>query len=185
MNSEALVRVRALQHQAESLIIESDVELENANQLAKLVKAELKKAKDYRKDEIKQAHEIHKALLAEQKELTEPLKKAETIIKQAIGEYMMKLEEQKKAIEAEQAHEQELFGFTVTETKKAPELGGTHVRKVWKAKVIDDSKVPVMLGKTVLRPVDMKELNRIASVYKGEKEIPGVEFYQEESVVIK
>ena len=183
--NETLIRARDLQHQAESLIIESDVELENANQLAKLVKAELKKAKDYRKDEIKQAHEVHKALLSEQKELTEPLKLAETIIKQALGAYMAKLEAQKKAIEGEQAQEQELFGFTVTETKKEPELGGTHVRKTWKARVVDDSKVPVMLGKTVLRTVDMNELNRIASVYKGEKKITGVEFYQEESVVIK
>ena len=180
-----LTTAKALESQATALVIDNEQELINANELAKEVKKSLKEAKEYKADEIKKAHKIHKDLLVEQKQLTEPLKNAEKIIKNAISEYMKKVEQENKRIEAERKEEEELFGVAITENKEKPKLEGTYVRKTWKARIIDEDLVPVKLGKMVIRPVDQKALNDIAQVYKGTKKIDGVEFYQEESVVIR
>jgi hypothetical protein len=61
-------------------------------------------------------------------------------------------------------------------------MQGINVRKVWKAKVVNDTLVPVMVGRLLLRPINMSTLNDLA---KTGIDVPGVEFYQEEISVVK
>lgn len=70
----------------------------------------------------------------------------------------------------------------------APEpvkMQGISVRKIWKARVINDALVPVSIMGAVIRPVDMPALNKLAVASSGKIEVPGVEFYQEESTQVR
>ena len=69
--------------------------------------------------------------------------------------------------------------------KDAPKLKGTHIRKTWKARVVDADKVPDKIGETVIKEINMSILDNFAKTYQGQFEIPGVEFYQDEAVVIR
>ena len=64
-------------------------------------------------------------------------------------------------------------------------MDGTHVRKTWKARIVDESKVPIMYGNHVIRQIDMSKLNDIAKYEQNKAEIPGVEFYQDETVIVR
>ena len=105
--------------------------------------------------------------------------KGKEVIKKAIGDYMKSL----KKLKIEQQQEAELFGL---ETKaETPDLKGTHIRKTWKARIVDESKVPINYGKMCIREINMSKLNDIAKYTEGKAEIEGVEFYQEETVVVR
>ena len=80
---------------------------------------------------------------------------------------------------------EEKYGISLEVVKEVPKLKGTHIRKTWKARIVDDDKVPVKIGTTMIREINMSVLNDIAKVYQGNFEIPGVEFYQEEAVAIR
>lgn len=64
----------------------------------------------------------------------------------------------------------------------APKAAGISTRKVWKARIVNAGQVPVSFGGMVIRPVDEKLLNQLAASSKGTIAIPGVEFYQEETI---
>lgn len=168
-----------LQQEIESLTITNDEELENANELAKKVNKAIKEVKASHKDEIAKYHALHKEAKSKEKEELKPLEKGKEVIKKAIGDYMKSLEK----LKIEQQQEAELFGLEIkTET---PDLKGTHIRKTWKARIVDESKVPVNYGKMCIREINMSKLNDIAKYTEGKAKIEGVEFYQEETVVVR
>lgn len=168
-----------LQQEIESLTITNDEELENANELAKKVNKEIKEVKASHKDEIAKYYALHKEAKSKEKEELAPLEKGKEVIKKAIGDYMKSLEK----LKIEQQQEAELFGLEIkTET---PDLKGTHIRKIWKARIVDESIVPINYGKMCIREINMSKLNDIAKYTEGKAEIEGVEFYQEETVVVR
>lgn len=169
----------------ESLEITNDEQLENANNLAKKCNQLIKEVKEEHKEEIANYHKLHKQAKDKEKEALKPLENAKNILKNAIGDYMKILKQRQLELQKEQEEEKELFGEVLTPTVEAPKLNGTHVRKVWKARIIDESKVPVKFGNHVIRPIDISKLNDIAKFEKGQIQIDGVEFYEEESVVIR
>ena len=171
--------------QIEALIITNDTELENANFLAKECNRLIKETKAEHKEEIAKYHQLHKEAKEAEKEALKPLENAKEILKQAIGNYMKEVEAKKLELQKQQQEEKDMFGVALTEDAKEIKLGGTHVRKVWKARVIDEDKVPTHFMKKCIRPVDMSALNEIAKYSDGTAQIDGVEFYQEESVVIR
>jgi hypothetical protein len=176
--------VKEFNEQVESLTINNDEQLENANFLAKECNRLIKEVKSNHKDEIAKYHELHKEAKAKEKEELKPLENAKVILKNAIGKYMKEVEQRQLELSKQQEEEQELFGEIITKESK-PDLQGTHVRKTWKARVIDESKVPVMYGNHVIRTIDMSKLNDIAKYTQGQAVIDGVEFYQDESVIIR
>lgn len=173
-----------LQQEIKSLTITNDSELENANKLAKEANRLIKEVKSVHKEEIANYHKLHKEAKAKEKEELKPLEEAKKLIADAIGKYMKILEQRQLEIKKQQEEEKEILGEVVTQEKKL-ELGGTHVRKTWKARIVDESKVPVMYGNHVIRTIDMSKLNDIAKYEQGKAEIPGVEFYQDDTVVIR
>lgn len=174
-----------LQQEVKELKITNDAELENANKLAGKVKDLADEVEAKYKDEIAKYNKLHKDALAKKKAELKPLEDAKKIIKKAIGEYMKIVEQRQLEEQKQQQEEQNLFGEVVSAKKEEPNIGGTHVRKTWKARVIDEDKVPIKYGKMVIRQIDQKKLNEIAKYEEGKAEIPGVEFYQDETVVIR
>ena len=171
--------------QIEALIISNDSELENANFLAKECNRLIKETKAEHKDEIAKYHQLHKEAKDAEKEDLKPLENAKEILKQAIGKYMKEAEARKLELKKQQEDEKAFFGVVLTEDAKEVNLGGTHVRKTWKARIVDEDKVPTHFMKMCIRPIDTSALNEIAKYSEGTAVIEGVEFYQEESVVIR
>lgn len=174
--------VKEFNEQVESLTIDTDEQLENANYLAKECNRLIKEVKASYKDDIAKYHALHKEAKNKEKEALEPLETAKNIIKKAIGDYIKVLEQRKLELAKEQ---EAIFGEVLTVAQETLKLNGTHVRKTWKARIVDEDKVPVKFGNHVIRAIDMKALNDIAKFEQGQAKIDGVEFYQEESVVIR
>jgi hypothetical protein len=65
---------------------------------------------------------------------------------------------------------------------EAVKISGIVIRKIWHARVVDDKAVPVSIAGIVLRPVDLAALNKLAVASKGSMDVPGVEFYSEDSM---
>lgn len=185
MENKLSLEIKQFNGEIESLEITNNAQLENANKLASKCNALIKQVKAEHKEEIANYHNLHKEAKAKEKEALEPLEKAKEVLKKAIGTYMS--EQDKKRLEAEKKQQEEIdfYGVALTEIEDKPKLNGTHVRKTWKARVVDESKVPVKFGNHVIRPIDISKLNDIAKFEEGKAVIDGVEFYQEETVVIK
>lgn len=188
--------LKKIESEIKSLNITNDVELKNANDLAKEINKGIKEVKAHYKPLKDETNQAHKKVVAEEKEALKPYNSASKVVKDAIGKYMRelekkRLEEEKKRLEEEENNKEleDIFGVEVKkEIEPSPtkvELGGTHVRKKWKARVIDEDKVPEKIGDIRIKKIDMKVLNDYAQMFSGQKQIDGVEFYQEESVVIR
>lgn len=108
------------------------------------------------------------------------LEAAERSCKGAISEYLAAEEARRKAYEAEiNAKEQLKAELFETEARviKVPEVmtgGSVSRRTVTKWRITDESKIP-----REYLCVDEKKLNQLAR-WGGGKEVPGVEFYEEE-----
>lgn len=176
--------IKEFKEQVKSLTINNDDELENANFLAKECNRLIKEVKATHKDEIAKYHELHKEAKAKEKEELKPLETAKSILKEAIGKYMKVVEQRQLDIVKQQQEELELFGQVITQESKL-DMKGTHIRKKWKARIIDESKVPISYGGHLIRPVDLAKLNEIARYEKGQVKIDGVEFYEEEEVIVR
>lgn len=181
---ELIKKINEFNAQIESLEITEDSQLENANALAKKCNELIKEVKASHRDEIAYFHNEHKKAKAKEQEELKPLEKAKNVLKEAIGDYMKIVEQRQLELTKVQEEEKEIFGEIITVEEK-PKLGGTHVRKTWKARIVDEDKVPVKMGNIIIRPVDMKVLNNFAKYYEGQAKVEGVEWYQEESVVVR
>lgn len=172
-------------HTVNSLIINSDSQLDLANELAKYSNAQIKEIKAEYKPKKQELDKQKKEILSKEKDALKPYENAKSVIKTAIGDYVKKVELERIEQEKKIKEEQERYGISLETVKEAPKLKGTHIRKTWKARVVDPDKVPVKIGATVIREINMSILNDFAKVYQGNFDIPGVEFYQEEVVTIR
>lgn len=66
-----------------------------------------------------------------------------------------------------------------------PVAEGISTRKMWRAEIVEDAMVPAYIAGVVIRPVDVKAIERLAEASKGSVEIPGVRLYQETIMSIR
>ena len=104
---------------------------------------------------------------------------AERLLSEAI-----KAEQEGKAAEAETAMNlaQTIDAAPVHTNIVQPKASGIHTTKRWKARVTDPQKVPAYANGIEIRTISMSALDSIARMTKGTCEIPGVEFFEEESL---
>jgi hypothetical protein len=62
---------------------------------------------------------------------------------------------------------------------------GVSVRTTWKARVTDPKLVPAYFDGYELREINMTALNGLARQYEGGLDIPGVEFYMDETLSVR
>lgn len=152
---------------------------------------------------LEQAESIIKAgMLAYQKEQDRIRQEAERERRRQEEDARMKMEEARRLVaEAQQKEELDEADVEIllmaqaevdaAESAIAPppppaaKVQGVSTRKTWKARVVNDKLVPVAMMGITLRPVDMTALNRLAVASSGGAEVPGVEFFQEESVSVR
>lgn len=199
---------------SKELIINTQQDYDNAAEMCKDIKARIKQVQEYWKPLKEQAAKQHRDICAKEKQLLQPFTSAEADIKRKMTEYQrQKMEEErllreeqerwkkeeterllKAAAEAEQEGKTEHSDYLVEmaeqtqnmqfEQPKQVKTSGTAVKKVWKARVVNEKLVPVEIMGTVIRPVDLSALDKLAKFSKGNMSVPGVEFYEDVQIAV-
>lgn len=208
--------VSAIELRAQSLVVETSEDYAVAGNLARDVKTAQKKVDEYWEPMRKSTYEAYKSVTDHKKEMTDPLKNAETILKKKMSAY--KVEEERKrreeeerlrriaqeeaqkklqeAIDAEAAGDADAMEYAMAEAEaydsqmtfvQAPKtkVDGVSQRKTWEIKSIDLSKLPCEMGGVVLRPADEQAIMGLIRTSKGHVEIPGVQYEEKYTMVIK
>lgn len=156
------------------------------------------------------AHKAWKAIVSKEKSYTDILDRVERIVKSKVLVYddalRKKHEFERRLLQAEvdrKAEKERQRLLKESEKLKTPQLKeerleaaaavtapvvevavpekqkGEATRKIWKARVIDPDKVPKEWW-----IIDEKALDAFAKATKGNKEVPGVQFYSEDQLAI-
>lgn len=179
------------------LTITNDDDYSRGGDILKDIKARIKAVKDYWKAPKAAAQAAHKTLVDREKQMLKPLEDAEATVKKIMLAYTTeqqrkRQEEQARlaalAAQAEQQGDADGAAF-MREMSAAVEpvqpTGGVSVRTTWKARVTDPKKVPAYFNGYELREINMTALNGLARQYEGGLDIPGVEFYQDETLTVR
>lgn len=211
---------------AQSRIVQTNEDYQEAGNARRYIKEALSKISDYWTPKKEQAYKLHKSLVAAEKEMKQPLEKADKTITSRMEEYRLEIarrqreaeeakrkaeeirrraEEEARRLAEEAAQKEELDDDDVELLQIAQEeleqseslvdsveyvpveikAEGISVRKKWKARVVKEYKVPIAVAGITIRPIDQSALNKLAVLSKGECDCPGVEFYQEESTMVR
>lgn len=99
--SELTKEVTDIEFQAESLVIETDQDYEQAAEFGKMLKQKASEVTAFFKPMKDSAYQAHKAVCDREKTMLVPLKNAESIVKKGMGTYLV--EQDRKRREAEEA----------------------------------------------------------------------------------
>lgn len=179
------------------LTITTDDDYSRGGDILKDIKTRIKAVKDYWKAPKAAAQAAHKTLVDREKQMLNPLKDAEATVKKTMLAYpteqqRKRQEEQARlaalAAQAEQQGDADGAEF-MREMSAAVEpvqsTGGVSVHTTWKARVTDPKKVPAYFDGYELREINMTAMNGLARQYEGGLDIPGVEFYQDETLSVR
>ena len=89
----------SLEVRADALKVTNDEEYQDAAEFLKTLKDQAGKVKDFFKPLKDAAHKAHKEVCDREKLMLDPLTKAESVIKKAVGEYLAEQERKRKAAE--------------------------------------------------------------------------------------
>jgi len=172
-----------------------------AGELLKDIKTRQKQVKDLWLEPKQEAKKAHSTICQKEKDMLEPLARAESIIKASISQYHLKLERERRELQA--AKEAELRRIeqeaqaaletgdveAMTEVAikqaevanisevKAGKVSGVSVKKVWKFEITDVSQVP-----REYMVVNEKAIGQVVKATNGAISIPGVRAYQENQI---
>ena len=189
------------------LTITNDAEYERGGDILKDIKARIKAVKDYWKAPKAAAQAAHKTLVDREKQMLKPLEDAEGTVKKTMLAYTTEQrriaeEAAREALEvharltalvelAEQQGDADRAAFMrdMMDTEAQPAqptvaAKGVSVRMTWKARVTDPKLVPAYFDGYELREINMTALNGLARQYEGRLNIPGVKFYQDETLSV-
>ena len=195
------------------IVISSKEDIEKATLCIKGIKDMMKKVNDSYGPIIDKAHQSHKEAISQRDKFLKPLQSSEKKFKDAIIAYNNILEAEQRLIEAEanerlrkvaeeerkrleeeakastnewdkavlEQKAKEVVAIKVEGVQKVIEQSGLSIRKTWKAKVINFDLIP-----RGYLSVDMVALNQCAKDEEVRiKVIPGVEFFQETSTMVR
>ena len=191
------------------LTITNDAEYERGGDILRDIKARIKAVKDYWKAPKAAAQAAHKTLVEREKQMLKPLEDAEGTVKKVMLAYtteQRRIAEEiaRKAQQEEQARlaalaaaaEQQgdsdsaefmrdMMDSVEAEPVQTATTKGVSVRTTWKARVTDPKLVPAYFDGYELREINMTALNGLARQYEGGLNIPGVEFYRDETLSVR
>ena len=191
------------------LTITNDAEYERGGDILKDIKARIKAVKDYWKEPKAAAQAAHKTLVDREKQMLKPLEDAEGTVKKTMLAYTTEQrriaeEAAREALEeharltalvelAEQQGDADSAAFMrdMMDTEEPQQVQptatskGVSVRTTWKARVTDPKLVPAYFDGYELREINVTALNGLARQYEGRLNIPGVEFYRDETLSVR
>jgi chromosome segregation ATPase len=212
IETELEQNIESLTVTANSLTISTQSDYEGAVAFVKDIKQTAKQISDYWKPLKESAQKAHKAICEREKALLSPLEEAERSVKKAMVEYDRKLQEeaerQRRVIEEQRREaerlqreaeaalfkgndlEAEMLQFEA-ESKEVIEpviqqkTAGVSYRTIYKAEIINPSLVPIEIAGVVIRPIDIREVEKLAQVSKGAVQIPGIRIYEDKIASIR
>jgi hypothetical protein len=175
-----------------------------AAELLKDIKTRQKQVKDLWLEPKQEAKKAHSTICQKEKDMLEPLSRAEGIIKASMSQYHIKLERERQEIQAakeaelrrieQEAQEALEAGDVEAMTEiaikqsevaniseaKAERVSGVSVKKVWKFEITDANQVP-----REYMIVNEKAIGQVVKATNGAVKIPGVRAYQENQIAAK
>jgi len=200
---------------ARGLTITTHEDYNRGTDILKDIKTRVKAVKEYWKGPKEAANAAHKELVAKEAQMLKPLTEAESIIKKAMLAYTTEVERKRREAEeaARKAREAEAKRLEAIAAQaeadgeedtaeimrdmaeavpmpevtamEAPKPKGVSVRKTWKARITDPKLVPAYFDGYELREINVTMLNNLARWKEGQMEIPGVEFYRDETLSVR
>ncbi len=191
---EIATRSEDILTETKQIEIRDDVQYQAAAEMLKQIKALQKELDAYFDPAISKAYQAHRAMLAAKKKQSEPLKSAENLLKQKIGEYarelerrrreeqerLRKLAEERRLREAIETGDDTLLDEAVIVPElpqRIERLEGISVAETWKFRIVDETRIP----QEYLMP-DEKKIGQVVRALKQNTSIPGVEVYAEDVV---
>lgn len=204
--NEVKIKIVSLKQSADKLVVASSETYEQAARLLVVDKDMQKLVKEYHRPDIKRADDLHKSLVAKEKEILAGLVAIEASMKNKMLAWNEKekrrvaleqaaaLEKQRKIDDDAAARAKAALKDGKTEKAQAilnnikqvpiptvetsiPKVSGISIRTIWHHRVVDETKIP----REYLIP-NTTMLESIAKASKGEMKVPGVVFYSEESM---
>ena len=153
---------------------------------------------------LQEVKETYKSMKAKMDAILAPMKQAEKQVRELFNPALKSLEaaeagfkaamvgyhQEQERLRAEQAREaqrlldagrkQEAVAVVREMSLEAPKATGVSGRKVWRARVVDAAAVP-----REFLAVDESALNAFARSTKGRNQVPGVVFYEEETLSVR
>lgn len=194
--------------EAQSLVVSNAQEYSFAGEILKKIKAFRSKITERFAEPKRKAHEAHKAITAMEKGFLDGPAEAERIVSTKMNQWRIEedrkarleeqriLEERRKAAEAERKAQADALRkdgdkVAAREVLKAPivveapvvqpvipKVEGLTTRKTWKYRIVDASLIP-----REYMAIDETKISGVVRAFKGDTKIPGVEVYEETSVV--
>lgn len=203
MQTEELTkRVEPIIERMETIKIEDDTTAKTAAEFLQKIKATERIVNDFFAEDIKAAHEAHKALTSERKFYLDKLTLAERTVKRKVADYRTEQERiqreetrrlteeaQRKAEEAmlERAIEtgDEAILDRVDEVKESvqvqaapPEkMDGISYATTWDFEILDEKEIP----REFMTP-DLKKIKKYIQLHKGKYPVPGVKIIEDKQV---
>jgi len=198
-SKEIVKKTGSVLHEATGLVIQSDEQFHQANDMLKLIKGLQKEIDEYFDPAIRKAHETHREIINEKKRQSDPLVRAERIIKSKIvswheeQERVRREEERRRNEELRKKEEERVLQEAIEtgdesvleEPVMVPEVKvedttkheGISYSLIWKFRVVDKEKVP-----EEYKIVDEKKVGQVVRAMKENTNIPGIEAYSEKIV---
>ena len=172
MNENAYVEQgeRSLE-QVKVMAIKDQTTYEVAIAYTRVMKELKEQIVEYWKEPKKKAYDAHKAVTAKEKQMLDPVDRAEKLLRTKIGAYHAETEKKRREEEdrlREEAREQGMDDSLVTVEK--PETVGVSYRDQWVWSVCSFSAVP-----DEFKSINKSLVNRIVRQDKGNTRIPGIE----------
>lgn len=200
--------------QAVQIRVHNQETLDKANEYISAIKDWIGRIKEKFRPMIKKLDEAHKAAVAIEREALAPFKKVKDAVDLQILTYIedekrkkreaeeRAAEEERKRLEAQRKAEEEarhLEGkgqtqeaqelrdrvpeFKPTVIPDVPKMKNAHVRENWKFRVTD-LRLLAKMRPDLIKPDEVK-IGKLVRIHKEKTNIPGVEAYNESSVVTK
>lgn len=170
--------------------IQSSEEYTNAGDLLKTVLQRIKKLDEKRKEYTGPLDDLKKTIMADFKQISEPLESFTEVVKEEMKRWYQieqkRLNEEQKRIETEALVKAKKEGISEIEVpivnnvakSQRGDYATTTVKKVWKWKLIDESKIP-----REYLEISTSAIGKAISA--GNRDIPGIEIYQDEQISIR
>ena len=196
---------------SEEYVVENKEGLENVVKILQNLKKQKEQMIEYWKSPKETAKKTYQEIVNKEKEMVKICEEIEKNLKEKIKEYKMQLEKRLKEIneEAEKSKkeriEKELKGIEkeegeerekkLKEIEKIEKIGeykpkdigkvkGLSSQKRWQVRIIENKEVPSFYEGEEIRSINTKKILEIRKE-KPEVKIPGIEFYQEEHLIIR
>lgn len=175
-------RIKKVKEQVNQIVVVDAETMQYATAFTKEIKDTIKSVEEYWKEPKQNANKAWKDICQKEKEMSEPLKNLEKVLKSKISDYLLIMEDEKNKKEEELKR---ITGFDVVLDVEGSKAKGLSSTDNYIITVIDESLVPNSLNGVVLRKVDESAVKQLVKLANGNIEIPGIKIEKTKVITIR